>query len=215
MTLHLAALKDAITEPPAERPAFVRVAAAVRTSGYHFVTITPSSHALVNARPCNSEARTLNDVPGWSRSFSKDIITERLFGLMLEAGLLERQGALWRSKVRFSALNGDLFMHSAFPTNRKAPIHRTADGCAGAGSGAITIAKAFPGAQGLMLDINPRAVEFAAANAALVARKASAIEVASRRTQFAPGESIRTDIQGVIATADWTPVMNNASWQGQ
>jgi len=55
----------------------------------------------------------------------------------------------------------------------------------------------------------------------LVARKATAIEVASRRIQFAPGESIHTDIswkykppefQGVIAAADWTPVM---SWKSR
>ena len=56
---------------------------------------------------------------GWSRPFSKDVMPERLFSLMVEAGLLERQGALWRSKVRFSTLNGDLFMHSAFPTTAR------------------------------------------------------------------------------------------------
>jgi dimethylhistidine N-methyltransferase len=55
----------------------------------------------------------------------------------------------------------------------------------------------------------------------LVARKATAIEVASRRIQFAPGETIRTDtswkhtpseFQGLIAAADWTPVMSWKSW---
>ena len=105
-----------LTTWPAELSAVVRVSEAVRASGYHFVTITPASHALVNARPCNFEALTLTDVLGWSRPFSKNIMPERLFALMFEAGLLERQGDLWRSKVRFSTLNGDLFMHSAFPT---------------------------------------------------------------------------------------------------
>ncbi len=65
MTLHLAALKDAITEPLAERPALVRVAAAVRTTGYHFVTITPSNHAVVNARPRKFEARPKKLKAAW------------------------------------------------------------------------------------------------------------------------------------------------------
>jgi release factor glutamine methyltransferase len=187
MTLHLATPNDA--ERPAKRSSLFRVAAAVRASGYDFVTITPSSHALVNARPCNSEARTLTDVLGWSRPFSRNIMPELLFGLMSEAGLLEQQGALWQSKVRFSTLNGDLYIHSAFPTkardavffgpdtykfvdainawlaNGKPLIHRAADVCAGGGPGAITIAKAFPGAEVLMLDINPKSLEFAAVNA--------------------------------------------------
>ncbi len=82
--------------------AFVCVAEAVSATGYRFTTITPASHALVNARPSSCEARTLTDVLGWSRPFSKEVMPERLFGLMLEADLLEPQGALWRSKVRFS-----------------------------------------------------------------------------------------------------------------
>ena len=129
-------------------------------------------------------------------------MSERLFGLMLEAGLLEQQSGLWRSKVRFSTLNGDLFMHSAFPTTakdavffgpdtykfadaislwlagREQPIHRAADVCAGAGPGGITIAKAFPAAEVLMLDINPAAVQFATVNAQ-VAGLANAFAVES------------------------------------
>ncbi len=181
--------------------AFECVARAVCATGYRFTTITPASHALVNARSSNREARTLSSALGWSRPFSKDVMPERLFSLMVEAGLLERQGALWRSKVRFSTLNGDLFMHSAFPTTardavffgpdtykfvdavdawlagQESSISRAADVCAGAGPGAITIAKAFPDAEVLMLDINPKAVQFAAVNAAVAGRvNAYAIE---------------------------------------
>src|SRR5271165_2029684 len=99
--------------------ALMRVAEAVRATGYRFVTITPASHAIVNARPRNSKARMLECALGWSRPFSPAVMPERLFGLMLEADLLERKGSHWRSKVRFSTMNGDLFMHSAFPTTER------------------------------------------------------------------------------------------------
>ncbi len=210
MTLHHEAPNDAATALPAEVTALIRVAEAVRDTGYRFTTITPASHALVNARPCNLEARTLADVLGWSRPFRIDVMPERLSGLMAEAGLLERQRALWRSKVRFSTLNGDLFVHSAFPTTARdavffgpdtckfvdainawlaggeQPIHRAADVCAGAGPGAITIAKAFPAAEILMLDINPKAVQFAAVNAAAAGRD-NAWAVTSDLFSNAPG----------------------------
>ncbi len=137
-------------------------------------------------------------------------MAEHLFGLMFEAGLLESRGALWRSKVRFSTLDGDLFMHSAFPTTardavffgpdtykfvdainawlsgREPTISRAADVCAGAGPGAIAIAKTFPSAEVLMLDINPRALEFAAVNAA-VAGRMNAHAVESNLFSHAPG----------------------------
>ncbi len=170
--------------------ALLGVVESVRATGYRFTTITPSSHAVVNARPWNREARNLEGALGWSRPFSREVMPAHLFELMSEAGLLQPEGALWRSTVRFSTLNGDLFMHSAFPTTaqnavffgpdtykfvdainswlsgRAAQIRRAADVCAGAGPGGIAIAKAFPGAEVLMLDLNPKAVDFAAVNAA-------------------------------------------------
>jgi methylase of polypeptide subunit release factors len=179
-------------------------------SGYRFTTITPSSHALVNARPWNRKARTLEGAFGWSRPFSKEMMPARLFELMEQAGVLERAGALWRSAVRFSTLDGDLFMHSAFPTVAgdavffgpdtykfvdaitswlNAPegqVRRAADLCAGAGPGGIAIAKAFPGAEVLMLDINPKAVKFASVNAA-AAGLSNARAIQSNLFSEAPG----------------------------
>jgi methylase of polypeptide subunit release factors len=171
--------------------ALMRVAEAVHAAGYRFVTITPASHAMVNSRSENAQARSLTDVLGWSRPFSKEAIPDHIFELLFAAGILDRDGRLWRSKVRFSTLNGDLFLHSAFPTTardavffgpdtykfadaikdclhrRSAPVRRAADVCAGAGPGGVMIAKGAPGAEVLMLDINPRAVEFATVNAAI------------------------------------------------
>ncbi len=170
--------------------ALLGLAEGVRATGYRFTTITPSSHALVNARPWNCEARDLEGALGWSRPFHREAMPPHVFELMAEARVLQPEGALWRSTVRFSTLNGDLFMHSAFPTTaqdavffgpdtykfvesinswlagRAAQIRRAADVCAGAGPGGIAIAKQFPGAEVLMLDLNPKAVDFAAINAA-------------------------------------------------
>jgi hypothetical protein len=170
--------------------ALLSLVEAVRAKGYRFTTITPSSHALVNARPWNCEARSVEDALGWSRPFFMEVMPARLFDLMARAGVLERRGALWRSTVRFTTLNSDLYMHSAFPTTaqdavffgldtykfvdaingwlagRTARIRRAADICAGAGPGGIAIAKACPGAEVLMLDINPKAVDLATVNAA-------------------------------------------------
>jgi release factor glutamine methyltransferase len=181
--------------------ALLSLAVSIRATGYRFTTITPSSHALVNARPWNREARTLEGALGWSRPFSRAIIPARLFELMEQAGVLERDGALWRSTVRFSTLDGDLFMHSAFPTTardavffgpdtykfadairswlagRAAPVSRAADVCAGAGPGGIAIAKACPDAEVLLLDVNPKAVDFASVNSAAAgARNARAVQ---------------------------------------
>ena len=44
--------------------ALLRLAAAVRDTGYRFVTVTPATHARVNARPGNEWAHGLRDVFG-------------------------------------------------------------------------------------------------------------------------------------------------------
>ena len=45
-----------------------------RETGYAFTTVTPATHAHVNARPRNAEARTLRDVFGWSRPFRAEVL---------------------------------------------------------------------------------------------------------------------------------------------
>lgn len=167
-----------------------RLAHAISETGYKFVTITPASHARVNARPENSQAKSLADVFGWSRRFAREAIPSHIFALAATAGVLESHGSLWRSAVRFSTLKGSLFIHSAYPTNerdavffgpdtykfadaieaflqeRRPRIERAADVCSGAGPGGVLIAKWAPDAEVLMLDINSRAAKFAAVNAA-------------------------------------------------
>jgi hypothetical protein len=66
MHVHHQLLNNSALDPKNDLAAFVCVAKAVRATGYRFVTITPASHALVNARPSNRKASTLNGALGWS-----------------------------------------------------------------------------------------------------------------------------------------------------
>ena len=183
---------------PASLPALVlnaallAVAAWLEEQGYRFTTVTPATHARVNARPGNSVARGLRDVFGWSRPFPAGLLPPEATEPLREAGLLERTGdGLLRSKVRFSTLANRLFAHSAFPTveedavffgpdtvrfagliqqelqrNPLAAGARIVDVGCGAGPGGILAALASPEPRLWLTDINRRALAFAAANAA-------------------------------------------------
>ena len=182
--------------PPAPADAdaaLLRLAATVRDTGYRFVTVTPATHARVNARPENAWARDLAGVFGWSRPFRPDILPPELFGLMQRAGVAapHGEGGGWRSSVRLSSLGGELFLHSAYPTAepdavffgpdtyrfanaieahleaRATPVRRAVDIGCGAGPGGVLVAKARPEAEVSMGDINDAALRFARVNAAL------------------------------------------------
>src|SRR3954468_22218516 len=87
---------------------------ALRERGYAFVTPTPETHRRVLAR--GAPARTLRDVFGWSKPFGPGVLDPALMGLLEGAGALQRQGAQFRSGVRFSSLGRLLLAHSAYPT---------------------------------------------------------------------------------------------------
>ncbi|MBK1660659.1 methyltransferase [Paracraurococcus ruber] len=177
--------------PPADA-ALLALAEAVRATGYRFTTVTPATQARVNARPEAAVARGLRDVFGWSRPFPEDLLPAGLFDLMRRAEVLAPAAdGLWRSLVRLSTLQGALFLHSAHPTTapdavffgpdtvrfadaihqalaaRQAPIRRAADIGCGAGPGGILVARAHPGAEVALLDINHAALRLARINAAL------------------------------------------------
>jgi methylase of polypeptide subunit release factors len=163
---------------------------ALREEGYRFTTVSPATHARVNARPQNAEARTLADVFGWSRPFADGVLPEKILTLMHDAAVVEPiSRGLSRSRVRVSSLGDDLFLHSAFPTSapdsvffgpdtyrfarvvraalerRTAPIERAVDVGCGAGPGAVLVAKMAPSAEVLMVDINDAALRTAQVNA--------------------------------------------------
>ncbi|PJI53760.1 SAM-dependent methyltransferase, partial [Methylobacterium radiotolerans] len=59
---------------PEDEEAVLSLGRALRETGYSFTTVTPATHAHVNARPRNAEARSLRDVFGWSRPFRADLV---------------------------------------------------------------------------------------------------------------------------------------------
>ncbi|MEV8503512.1 class I SAM-dependent methyltransferase [Actinoplanes sp. NPDC051475] len=163
----------------------------LKDTGYAFTTVTPATHARVNARPENALARDLRDVLGWSRPFDPEMLPAGILELMDAAGVLDRGGDHWRSRVRFSTYDGELFVHSAFPTTaadsvffgpdtyrmadaaaahvegRARPVRRAVDIGCGTGAGAITIAKRAAGAEVLAVDINDAALRYTEVNSAL------------------------------------------------
>jgi methylase of polypeptide subunit release factors len=165
----------------------------LRERGYRFVTPTPLTHRRVNERVRNRTAPTLQAVFGWSRPCRALDLPSRLVSLLAEAGELEASGERLRSRVRFSTLADQLFVHSAFPTDqpdavffgpdtyrfarvirqslhdRPAPPRKIIDLGCGSGAGGLLAASllAGTGPQIVLTDINPRALRFSRVNAAL------------------------------------------------
>ncbi|GJD79063.1 methyltransferase [Methylobacterium gregans] len=164
---------------------------ALRARNYAFTTVTPATHAHVARRMGDAPARSLRDVLGWSRPFAEDLLPPDIFGLMREAGILVSAGALWRATIRLSSLDGELFVHAAYPptaqdavffgpdtmrfvacvtqylAGREAPVRRAVDIGCGSGAAGIAVAKRAPGAEVLLVDINPNALRAATLNARL------------------------------------------------
>lgn len=161
---------------------------------YRFVTVTPSTHARVNARLDVEETTTLEGVFGWSRPFRASLLPKQVLAWLEQGDVLEYEAGLLRCKVRFSMLGDSLYMHSAYPTTAAeavffgpdtyrfaALIHRTlvasggtniecvVDVGCGAGAGGIVAVKAlpYPVSQLILTDINPAALRYARINAAL------------------------------------------------
>jgi methylase of polypeptide subunit release factors len=128
------------------------------------------------------------------------------------AGVVIPHGNGWRSLVRLSTLDGQLFLHSAYPTldadavffgpdtyrfatalksqfaHGLPPVNRVVDIGCGAGPGAILCALAQPEAQVLAVDINDAALRFTRINAVL----AGAPNVEPRHS------NLLADVEGVF-----------------
>ena len=170
--------------------ALLPLARALQTSGYSFTTVTPATHARVNARPTNAWARSAADVFGWNRPFRNGLLAPQLFDAMRQAEVLVPHGEGWLAQVRASTLHGRLFLHSAYPTTASDAVffgpdtYRFADaiarhlagdvsvrravdiGC-GAGPGAVVVAIERPQAEVFAVDINRKALGYTAINARL------------------------------------------------
>lgn len=171
--------------------ALCRLGRALKDLGYRFTTVTPATHERVNRRPANAWARDLRDVFGWSRPFRSGVLPAGLLELLDAGAALERDGDAWRSRVRFSTYDDELFVHSAFPTAsadsvffgpdtyrmadaaaahveaRTGPVRRAVDIGCGTAAGAIAVAKRAARAEVLGVDVNDTALRYARINTAL------------------------------------------------
>lgn len=89
----------------------------LQKSDYRFTTITPESHRRILARQL--ESKNLVDVFGWNREFGLNILPEKISTLVVESGMLTEVNGRFRSKIRFSTIKDQLFLHSGFPTNEQ------------------------------------------------------------------------------------------------
>ena len=166
----------------------------------------------MNSRPENRWARSLTDVLGWSRPFQSNpsVINDELFDMMRKAQIVLQTKVeemySWQCLVRMSTLDGELFLHSAYPTltadsvffgpdtyrfaraikamlsarDSTAPrVCRAVDIGCGAGPGAVLLAKNYPDAEVFGVDINDAALQLTTINASL-----ANVKVTSRRSDL-------------------------------
>ena len=140
--------------------ALLSVGRILQATGYRFTTPTPLTHSRVLQR--GSNANSLRDVFGWSKTFVSPVVGDEIFSLLRHAEALLPAGDAWRSAVRFSSAGDQLFVHSAYPTDASGAVffgpdtyrfisalRKAALGCSdfqptsvldiGAGSGASTV----------------------------------------------------------------------------
>ncbi len=173
--------------------ALVELGLALGNLSYQFVTVTPETHRALLERD-RRPARDLRDVFGWSRPFAHTFLAPGLLRLALDADVIQSDGELLRSSVRFSSLGPHLYAHSAFPTvsgdavffgpdtyRFSAFVGRSLRSCGclvdvGCGSGAGGLEAAELAQRLVLADINPRALRFAAVNSALAGISAEIVE---------------------------------------
>ena len=161
--------------------------------GYAFCTPTPDTHRRVLARPLFG-ADSLREVFGWNRPFQPQQLSEAYHVFLANEDIFEPlKDGRFRSRIRFSRLAELLLAHSGYPTQENDAVffgpdtYRFAhaiqalrdrepgfspstcvDIGAGSGAGGLFCATLFPSLSCVgLVDINHRALAFAAANSAL------------------------------------------------
>jgi methylase of polypeptide subunit release factors len=178
----------------AKDEALLALGRELQRDGYRFTTITPASHHRVNSRP-TSTATPLQRIFGWSLPFRAAELQPDLLALLEQAGELDDEENSLRSKVRFSTLGEQIFVHSAFPTDASDTVffgpdtyrfaralrHAIADyqapsgltivdvGCGSGAGGLYAAAVVGPATNAsiILSDINPKALRFSEINAQL------------------------------------------------
>ncbi len=172
--------------PTRPQDPLVELGRCLAAAEYRFVTTTPATHARVLARSGEAEAETLRDVFGWNRWFREGTIPRGWINFLDEAGVLEREGERLKSGVRYATIDGQIFVHSGYPTTtadavffgpdtyrfvdllrRSMTTHARRMVEIGCGSGAPAIATAQSADRVTLADVNPRALRYATINATL------------------------------------------------
>jgi len=168
--------------------------------GYQFTCVTPRTHQrILDRRGDTARAEDLRDVFGWNLPFARDLVPGPILDALREAEGIENVGDLYRSRYRVAELDGRLFLHSAFPTTDEDSVffgpdtHRFArfvaaqfadlpdvahlvDLGAGGGAGGLLAAGAAEPQRLTLVDINPKALALAAANADAAGIEAEIVE---------------------------------------
>jgi methylase of polypeptide subunit release factors len=170
-----------------EDQALFELLGELRARDYHFITVTPETHAIVLARP-RPEILTLREIFGWNRPFDTTEIEPTLLGLMRDGAAVEQCAGKLRSRVRVASLGGHLFLHSSYPTtstdsvffgpdtyrfcafvtselSAMEPPRCIVDMGAGNGAGGIIAANATRAERVVLVDSNPAAARLAGINA--------------------------------------------------
>jgi precorrin-6B methylase 2 len=172
----------------------------LKARDYHFVTPTPASHERVVARPDMAGARDLRGLLGWSLPAPVGL-DDAVEDLLRQAGMLEEADGRVKSRLRASSLRGQLFLHSAYPTDAEdsvffgpdsyrfadliaqelerrplPPRAHVVDMGAGAGIGGIVAGLCSESAKVTLTDLNPKALRLAQINAAAAGVELETIE---------------------------------------
>ena len=170
-----------------------RLGRCLRGAGYTFTCPTPLTHSRVLARG-REGMDVFQDVFGWNKPVSAARLPASFGDFLHDPDLFASEpSGHYRARLRFSTLGPLLLAHSAYPTLEADAVffgpdtyrfahairafadrergwvpRRCVDIGAGSGAGGLYCAKLFPSLEEIaLLDINPRALAFAAANAAL------------------------------------------------
>lgn len=163
----------------------------LKAQSYEFIAVTPETYRRVNTRAVAQGRLWGNDVRevfGWNRPFRSGVLPDPMLACLQAADALETIDGGFRSRVRYSTLHHQLYVHSAYPTSevdavffgpdtyrfanlleRWAPRakHAVDVGC-GSGAGLLSIAERIDNV--MLADINPRALAYAQVNAAIAGR---------------------------------------------
>lgn len=177
-------------ETQAQQQLLAELVADLKSRNYHFIAISPASHALVNARADNQLAYNLEGIFGWGRYFAPQLLGEAWFLRLKEAGVIVPERDYWRSRVAVASMDGCLLLHSAYPaeddnavrlgpddyrfyswvdhylTLHKPAVRRAVDLGCGTGGISMVLATRMPQAQIWGVDGNPLALALASASAA-------------------------------------------------